>query len=51
MALFADIAGSTRIMNELAQLGRLIGPEEMYRILNAYYKPLVSQLNVPAAGQ
>src|SRR5437763_1087777 len=44
VALFADVAGSTRLANQLARLGRLVGPEEMSRILNAYYEPLVSLL-------
>ncbi|MBA4192186.1 MAG: hypothetical protein C0467_29775 [Planctomycetaceae bacterium] len=45
VAVFADYAGSTKIANELTRLGRLHGPEEMYRIFNAYYEPLVTQLN------
>jgi predicted ATPase/class 3 adenylate cyclase len=44
VALFADIAGSTKIACQLATLGRLIGPEEMLRILNAFYDPLISLL-------
>ena len=38
------MAGSTRLANQLARLGRLVGPEEMCRILNAYYGPLVALL-------
>ncbi|HEY1067179.1 MAG TPA: adenylate/guanylate cyclase domain-containing protein, partial [Pirellulales bacterium] len=45
VALFADVAGSTKMANRLAKLGRLVGPEEMCRILNAYYSPLISKLH------
>ncbi len=44
VALFADVAGSTVLANQLAKLGRMVGPEEMCRILNAYYEPLISLL-------
>ncbi len=42
VVMFADVAGSTKLANQLAGLGRLVGPEEMARILNAYYGPLVA---------
>ena len=45
VALFADIAGSTKLANQLARLGRLVGPEEMFSVLNLYYHQLIALIS------
>jgi class 3 adenylate cyclase/tetratricopeptide (TPR) repeat protein len=45
VALFADIAGSTKLANQLARLGRQVGPEEMFSILNLYYHQLIALIS------